>query len=86
MRMIIERAHPEDAHDAGVFLVGRDGEPGFYTACQATPCSARSSLKRGISMPHVIVVAEVKDVQHWLDSPKREEVFGPLGWRDQDLR
>jgi hypothetical protein len=37
-------------------------------------------------MPHVIVVAEVKDVQHWLDSPKREEVFGPLGWRDQDLR
>jgi hypothetical protein len=37
-------------------------------------------------MPHVIAVAEVKDVQHWLDSPKREEVFGPLGWRDQDLR
>jgi len=30
-------------------------------------------------MPHVIVVAEVKDVQHWLNSPKREEVFGPRG-------
>jgi hypothetical protein len=22
---------------------------------------------------------EVDDVQHWLSSPKREEVFGPLG-------
>jgi hypothetical protein len=22
---------------------------------------------------------EVDDVQHWLNSPKREEVFGPLG-------
>ena len=33
-------------------------------------------------MPHVIVVAEVKDVQHWLNSPKREEVFGPLGWTE----
>ena len=22
---------------------------------------------------------EVKDAQHWLTSPKREEVFGPLG-------
>jgi hypothetical protein len=30
-------------------------------------------------MPHVIVVAEVRDVQHWLNSPEREEVFGPQG-------
>ncbi|MGZ6617934.1 MAG: hypothetical protein ACXVFQ_26355 [Solirubrobacteraceae bacterium] len=22
---------------------------------------------------------EVDDVQHWLNSPKREEIFGPLG-------
>ena len=33
-------------------------------------------------MPRVIVIAEVKDVQHWLNSPKREEVFGPLGWTE----
>ena len=33
-------------------------------------------------MPHVIVIAEVKDVQHWLNSPKREEVLGPRGYTD----
>ena len=33
-------------------------------------------------MPHVIVIAEVKDLQHWLDSPKREEVFGPQGYTE----
>jgi hypothetical protein len=27
----------------------------------------------------VIGYHEVKDTQHWLASPKREEVFGPLG-------
>jgi hypothetical protein len=30
-------------------------------------------------MPHVLVYHTVDDVQHWLASPKREEVFGPLG-------
>jgi len=30
-------------------------------------------------MPRVHVSHEVKDVQHWLSSPKREEFFGPLG-------
>jgi hypothetical protein len=30
-------------------------------------------------MPTVIGYHEVKDAQHWLASPKREEVFGPLG-------
>jgi hypothetical protein len=30
-------------------------------------------------MPRVLVVHEVKDVQHWLSSPKRGEFFGPLG-------
>ena len=30
-------------------------------------------------MPHVLVYHDVDDVQHWLASPKREEVFGPLG-------
>ncbi len=30
-------------------------------------------------MPRVHASHEVKDVAHWLSSPKREEVFGPLG-------
>ena len=30
-------------------------------------------------MPTVIAHHDVKDTQHWLASPKREEVFTPLG-------
>ena len=30
-------------------------------------------------MPSVIGHHDVKDIDHWLASPKREEVFGPLG-------
>jgi hypothetical protein len=30
-------------------------------------------------MPTVIGHHDVKDVEHWLASPKREEFFGPLG-------
>jgi hypothetical protein len=30
-------------------------------------------------MPTVLAYHEVDDVEHWLRSPKREEVFGPLG-------
>jgi hypothetical protein len=30
-------------------------------------------------MPTIIVFHEADDVDHWLSSPLREEVFGPLG-------
>jgi hypothetical protein len=30
-------------------------------------------------MPTVMAYHDVKDTQHWLASPKREEFFGPLG-------
>jgi hypothetical protein len=30
-------------------------------------------------LPTVIAHHDVKDTKHWLASPKREEVFGPLG-------
>ena len=30
-------------------------------------------------MPTVVAHHDVKDTKHWLASPKREEVFGPLG-------
>src|SRR5688500_7049396 len=31
------------------------------------------------TMPTLLVFHEVDDVDHWLASPKREELFGPLG-------
>src|SRR5713226_6653459 len=37
------------------------------------------STTRGGTMPTVIAHHDVKDTKHWLASPKREEVFGPLG-------
>jgi len=30
-------------------------------------------------MPTIIGHHDVKDTKHWLASPKREEIFGPLG-------
>ena len=30
-------------------------------------------------MPTVVATHDVKDVEHWLSSPKRAEFFGPLG-------
>jgi hypothetical protein len=30
-------------------------------------------------MATYVITHEVSDVQHWLKSPKREEVFGPMG-------
>ena len=30
-------------------------------------------------MATLVVFHEVDDIEHWLASPKREEVFGPLG-------
>ena len=36
------------------------------------------TLQRGI-VPTVIAHHDVRDKDHWLASPKREEVFGPLG-------
>jgi hypothetical protein len=30
-------------------------------------------------MPTIMISHEVDDVEHWLSSPKREELFGPLG-------
>jgi hypothetical protein len=31
-------------------------------------------------MPTMLVVHEVEDADHWLKSPRRGEVFGPLGF------
>src|SRR5437016_6214714 len=37
------------------------------------------TTQRGDTMPTVIGHHDVKDKDHWLASPKREEFFGPLG-------
>jgi hypothetical protein len=34
---------------------------------------------KGGAMPTVMAYHDVKDKDHWLASPKREEFFGPLG-------
>jgi len=37
-------------------------------------------------MVTLIIVHEVDDVEHWLASPKREELFGPLGIKVRTFR
>ena len=37
-------------------------------------------------MVTLIIVHEVDDVEHWLASPKREELFGPLGIKVRAFR
>jgi hypothetical protein len=37
-------------------------------------------------MQTVLVFHEVDDVDHWLASPKREELFGPLGMTARTFR
>jgi hypothetical protein len=49
---------------------------------QYAPRSASAqvpSAALGAGMPTIIGHHDVKDKDHWLTSPKREEVFGPLG-------
>src|SRR5665647_1760539 len=42
-------------------------------------CLTAGPTSRGDTMPTVIGRHDVKDKDHWLASPKRQEVFGPLG-------
>jgi hypothetical protein len=37
-------------------------------------------------METLLVFHEVDDVDHWLSSPKREELFGPLGMTARTFR
>jgi hypothetical protein len=37
-------------------------------------------------METLLVFHEVDDVEHWLASPKREELFGPLGMTARTFR
>src|SRR5216683_7238792 len=44
-----------------------------------TGIDRRDQLGKGETMPTIIGHHDVKDTKHWLASPKREELFGPLG-------
>jgi hypothetical protein len=35
----------------------------------------------GVGVATILAFHEVDDVEHWLHSPKREEIFGPMGIR-----
>jgi hypothetical protein len=35
--------------------------------------------KEEVPMATMLILHDVDDVEHWLKSPKREELFGPLG-------
>ncbi len=37
-------------------------------------------------MPTLIASCEVDDVDHWISSPKREELFGPMGVKVRTFR
>jgi hypothetical protein len=37
-------------------------------------------------MSTVLIIHDVDDVDHWLNSPKREELFGPLGITTRTFR
>src|SRR6266566_146386 len=49
------------------------------TILEPDPVLPLGPRQRGATMPTVIAHHDVKDTKHWLASPKREEVFGPLG-------
>jgi hypothetical protein len=53
--------------------------PNWQYAPRTISAQMRRSAAQGAVMPTVIGHHDVKDTDHWLASPKREEVFGPLG-------
>jgi len=48
-------------------------------AASLQPSSCTQLRKAESTMTTVMIFHEVDDVEHWLGSPQREEVFGPLG-------
>jgi hypothetical protein len=57
----------------------------FLAPTYPTPHSLPLWERRG-TMATLLVFHEVDDVDHWLASPKREELFGPLGMTARTFR
>jgi len=51
----------------------------YFGVASAARVIAVRRMTLGGTMPTVIAHHDVKDKDHWLASPRREEVFGPLG-------
>jgi hypothetical protein len=71
--------------DAAIVLGTRRG----IGSAKAAGIQHAVSDERTISMATYVITHEVDDVERWLNSPKREELFGPMGitvrtFRDPD--
>jgi hypothetical protein len=60
-------------------FTGSNDRPLVLTGVDPRPAHSSRCGKREGTMPTYLAFHEVDDVDHWLSSPKREEVFGPLG-------
>jgi hypothetical protein len=69
--------HAAAHEDSLEHLPGPDGyaHNGRFSSVTCAPIDHQG----GESVPTVIATHEVKDTDRWLASPKREEVFGPIG-------
>ena len=63
---------------AGLVTERREGRFAYYRA-EPQGLTPVGLGRRGGAMPTLIGHHDVKDRDHWLASPKREEFFGPLG-------
>jgi hypothetical protein len=67
------------AHTAVVPLRTKPSTPTGAVLLQGEIVRGVSPRPRGAAMPTVFGYHDVKDTEHWLASPKREEFLGPLG-------
>src|SRR5882757_7281396 len=85
--MLATGGYPEASHRVPAArrrpaVTGRtSGDPGSrpHGVCSRPGPEPSSPRFQGDAMPTVIGHHDVTDTDHWLASPKREEVFGPLG-------
>jgi hypothetical protein len=55
------------------------GPPGALRCRELTHRARRLAVERTEPVATYLVLHEVDDVEHWLSSSKREEIFGPMG-------
>src|SRR3990170_4887933 len=79
------RGHSRTLAHGGVVSRGEEGPKQQRSDIEhrrigsSDPCGSHAARHQGGRMPTVFGYHDVKDKDHWLASPKREEFFGPLG-------
>ncbi len=58
---------------------GQDNEVADQNGVIVFHLRDRQPKKIGTTVPTIMIFHEVNDVGHWLGSPRRAEVFGPMG-------